>query len=91
MGYLFDIIPIIRTTQRVLNSSLEFARRHSIRCHPEARGLLFSKINQFQEGNFRLVARYAHLAAEHLVPFADRLGALRVVASESDGTNTAQA
>jgi integrase len=38
-----------------------------------------------------MVARYAHLAAEHLVPFADRLGALRVFAAESDGTNTAQA
>ncbi len=37
-----------------------------------------------------MVQRYAHLAAEHLVPFADRLTALRVVGSQSDGTNMAQ-
>jgi hypothetical protein len=36
-----------------------------------------------------MVARYAHLAAEHLAPYADRLCALRAVAAESDGTNKA--
>ncbi len=38
-----------------------------------------------------MVARYAHLAAEHLAPYADRLCALRAVAVESDDTNKAQA
>jgi integrase len=38
-----------------------------------------------------MVRRYAHLAADHLAPFAERLGALRAVESENDGTNTAQA
>ena len=34
---------------------------------------------------------YAHLAAEHLAPYAERLVALRAVATEVEGTNTAQA
>lgn len=38
-----------------------------------------------------IVRRYAHLAAEHLAPYADRLCALRAVESEDHGTNTAQA
>ena len=38
-----------------------------------------------------MVRRYAHLAADHLAPYAERLSALRVVALEDDGTNTAQA
>jgi len=38
-----------------------------------------------------MVRRYAHLAAEHLAPYADRLGALRVVGSAVDGTNPSQA
>ena len=38
-----------------------------------------------------MVRRYAHFSAEHLAPYADRLCALRVVESEPDGTNTAQA
>ena len=38
-----------------------------------------------------MVRRYAHLAADHLAPYAERLGALRVVTDASDGTNTAQA
>ena len=37
-----------------------------------------------------MVRRYAHLAAEHLAPYADRLCALRVVGA-SDGTNPSQA
>jgi integrase len=38
-----------------------------------------------------MVRRYAHLAADHLAPYAERLGALRDVESDGDGTNTAQA
>lgn len=38
-----------------------------------------------------MVRRYAHLAADHLAPYADRLMALRVVESDIDGTNTSQA
>ena len=38
-----------------------------------------------------MVRRYAHLAADHLAPYAERLCALRAVEVESDGTNTAQA
>lgn len=37
-----------------------------------------------------MVRRYAHLAAEHLAPYADRLCALRVVAVPGDGTNPSQ-
>lgn len=37
-----------------------------------------------------MVRRYAHLAAEHLAPYADRLCALRVVDESGDGTITAQ-
>jgi integrase len=37
-----------------------------------------------------MVRRYAHLAADHLAPYAERLGAVRAVAVENDGTNTAQ-
>jgi beta-glucosidase/6-phospho-beta-glucosidase/beta-galactosidase len=37
-----------------------------------------------------MVRRYAHLSAEHLTPYADRLCALRVV-DAGNGTNTAQA
>ena len=33
-----------------------------------------------------MVRRYAHLAADHLAPYAERLSALRAVASETDGT-----
>ena len=38
-----------------------------------------------------MVRRYAHLAADHLAPYAERLSALRVVAPEGDGTKMAQA
>jgi hypothetical protein len=38
-----------------------------------------------------MVRRYAHLAADHLAPYAERLCALRAVESEIHGTNTAQA
>lgn len=37
-----------------------------------------------------MVRRYAHLSAEHLTPYADRLSGLNVV-TKRDGTNTAQA
>jgi integrase len=38
-----------------------------------------------------MVRRYAHLAADHLAPYADRLGALRDVTSVNHGTNSSQA
>jgi integrase len=38
-----------------------------------------------------MVRRYAHLTAEHLAPYADRLCALRVVDESADGTIKAQA
>jgi len=38
-----------------------------------------------------MVRRYAHLSAEHLAPYADRLCALRVVDGGADDTFTAQA
>ena len=38
-----------------------------------------------------MVRRYAHLAADHLAPYTERLCALRVVEDQSHGTNTAQA
>ena len=38
-----------------------------------------------------MVRRYAHLSAEHLASYADRLDALRVVENPADGTNLAQA
>ena len=37
-----------------------------------------------------MVRRYAHLAADHLAPYAERLCAGRAVAAPSDGTNPAQ-
>jgi hypothetical protein len=37
-----------------------------------------------------MVRRYAHLSAEHLAPYADRLCALRAVEGPADGTFTAQ-
>jgi integrase len=37
-----------------------------------------------------MVRRYAHLTAEHLAPYADRLSALRVVESAADGTFSPQ-
>ena len=33
-----------------------------------------------------MVRRYAHLTAEHLAPYADRLSALRVVENAAEGT-----
>lgn len=37
-----------------------------------------------------MVRRYAHLAADHLAPYAERLSALRTVQCQPDGTFTAQ-
>lgn len=37
-----------------------------------------------------MVRRYAHLAADHLAPYADRLSALRTVDDSRHGTNVAQ-
>ncbi len=37
-----------------------------------------------------MVRRYAHLAADHLAPYAERLGTLRAVEKEVDDTNTAR-
>ena len=34
-----------------------------------------------------MVRRYAHLAADHLAPYAERLCALRVVNPDAQGTN----
>jgi len=38
-----------------------------------------------------MVRRYAHLAADHLAPYADRLTSLRADGAEANGTFTAQA
>lgn len=38
-----------------------------------------------------MVRRYAHLSADHLAPYADRLSALRVVEDSALGTNWSQA
>ena len=38
-----------------------------------------------------MVRRYAHLAADHLAPYADRLMSLRVEGEDFNGTFTAQA
>ncbi len=38
-----------------------------------------------------MVRRYAHLSADHLTPYADRLCALRVIEGERDGTFWSQA
>ena len=38
-----------------------------------------------------MVRRYAHLAADHLAPYAERLCALRAVETANHGTFTAQA
>ena len=38
-----------------------------------------------------MVRRYAHLAADHLAPYAERLSALRDVEEDIHGTHTAQA
>lgn len=37
-----------------------------------------------------MVRRYAHLAADHLASYAQRLGAVRPVVVQNDGTNTAK-
>jgi len=37
-----------------------------------------------------MVRRYAHLAADHLAPFAERLCALRAVGAEIHGTIKSQ-
>jgi hypothetical protein len=37
-----------------------------------------------------MVLRFAHLAADHLAPYAEHLGAVRAVPVENEGTNTAQ-
>jgi hypothetical protein len=38
-----------------------------------------------------MVRRYAHLAADHLAPYAERLCAVRAVTAENNGTKAAQA
>ncbi len=38
-----------------------------------------------------MVRRYAHLTADHLAPYADRLPRLLVVESDANGTSAAQA
>ncbi len=38
-----------------------------------------------------MVQRYAHLSADHLAPYAERLSALRVVEPAVNGTNSSQA
>lgn len=37
-----------------------------------------------------MVRHYAHLSAEHLAPYAERLGTLRVVDAGANGTKLAQ-
>ena len=53
------------------------------------RAILRKCVNEWEW--LEMVGRYAHLAAEHLQPFADRLCALRAVEVKGDGTNMAQA
>lgn len=50
---------------------------------------MMSRITATKEAE--LGKRYAHLAAEHLAPYADRLCALRVVDGTANDTNTAHA
>lgn len=37
-----------------------------------------------------MVRRYAHLAADHLAPYVERLGAVSAVEAQDHGTNTSQ-
>jgi integrase len=37
-----------------------------------------------------MVRRYAHFGADHLAPYAQRLGAVRAIEAEIDGTNSSQ-
>jgi integrase len=58
-------------------------------CAKKGTSLLASQESGGRESP-EMVRRYAHLAADHLAPYAERLCALRVVESGGDVTNLAQ-
>jgi integrase len=82
--------------QALARAGIEDFRRHDLR-HTWAswhvqNGTPLSALQEL--GGWKspeMVRRYAHLSAEHLAPYADRLCALRVVDESADGTFTAQA
>ena len=84
--------------QRLLSSLGGRIRRHDIRRTKRAVLDHYDDIRQAEGRGDRanmasteMVRRYAHLAADHLAPSAERFSALRTVASETDGTFTSQA
>ncbi len=75
-------------------AGIEDFRWHDLHAHlgelaRAERNATFTPCRRWAAGRSRAMVPYAHLPADHLVPFADRLAALRVVGSQSDGTPVA--
>jgi integrase len=93
--------PIIQVSTKAWYAALERAgitdfRWHDLRhtwasWHVQNGTPLFALQELGGWASTEMVRRYAHLAADHLAPYAERLCALRTVASETDGTFTSQA
>lgn len=62
---------------------------HALNRYAKTGAVTFEEMGGWE--SMSMVRRYAHLSAEHLAPYADRLDALRVVENPADGTNLAQA
>jgi integrase len=92
--------PIIQVSTKAWYAALERAgitdfRWHDLRhtwasWHVQSGTPLFALQEMGGWSSAEMVRRYAHLAAEHLAPFAERLCALRAVESEIHGTTTSQ-
>ena len=82
--------------QALVRAGIEDFRCHDLRhtwasWHVQQGTPLFALQEMGGWKSMSMVRRYAHLSAEHLAPYADRLDALRVVENPADGTNLAQA
>ena len=92
--------PVVQLSTKAWYAALERAgiedfRRHDLRhCwaswHVQNGTPLFALQELGGWESPEMVRRYAHLAADHLAPYAERLCAGRAVAAASDGTNSAQ-
>jgi len=86
-GAFFGLIP----PRGPISRGLDAARSILSSWHAQQGTPLFALQEMGGWESMSMMRRYAHLSAEHLALYADRLDTLRVVENPADGTNLAQA
>lgn len=98
--FSFRGMPLVQVSTKAWYAALERAgiadfRWHDLRhtwasWHVQNGTPLFALQELGGWSSTEMVRRYAHLAADHLAPYAQRLGAVRAAETVADGTNLSQ-